>query len=75
MVKRTSDNEKYWRMKSIEQLRADYALFLSSEDKENTPHNAHIFAIQKLSGSREYMGLSEREIIITLAGSLPDMYD
>jgi hypothetical protein len=75
MSKGRSENEKYWDMMNGKQLRDEYAAFLQSEHMESSPHSAHIFAIRKLSGSHQYLGLSEREIILQLAGELPYMYD
>jgi hypothetical protein len=75
MAQGRSYNEKYWDMTKRKQLRAEYEEFLESEHMESNPHSAHVFAIQKLSGSHEYLGLSEREIILYLAGELPYMYD
>jgi len=57
------------------QLRDEYEEFLKSKRMESSPHSAHVFAIQKLSGSHKYLGLSEQEIILHLAGELPYMYD
>jgi hypothetical protein len=57
------------------QLREEYAAFLAHEGKESTPDAACLFAIGKLSGNHEYLGLTERQLIIELAGALPYFYD
>jgi len=70
-----SDNRKHWDVMKRKQLRDEYEEFLESKQMDSSPHSAHMFAIQKLSGSHKYLDLSEREIILHLVGELPYMYD
>lgn len=62
-------------MKEITQLREEYDNFLKDEGTQQSPDTAHVFAMRKTSGSFRYLGLSEREIILELAGELPDIYE
>lgn len=67
-------NSQYWKMITDAQIKAEYKEYLSTEDKESSPHNAHMFAIEKTKDG-DYRGYSRRELIILVAGELPDHYD
>lgn len=68
--------KNYWDMKKNMPIKEEYEDFLKKEGKENTPDNAHLFAIKKISsGAHDYFGFTERELIKLLAGKLPFMYD
>jgi len=73
MKRKLSNTEKYWRWKKVEQLREEYEAFLKEKGMKKSPHSAQVFAMHKHSGG--YEGLTERQIIIELAGELPYMYD
>ncbi len=74
MTKRKSPNDLYWKSKKENQIREKYASFLKDEGKDNNPDNAQLFAIKKIAGGHDYMGMNERELIL-LFGDLPYMYD
>jgi hypothetical protein len=52
------------------QLRIEYQEWLETKSKNTSPHNAHLFAIEKINafGSSDYMGKTEREIIQIIEG-------
>ena len=75
MAKKKTPNELFWGAKEKQQIREEYERFLKAKGKENTPHNAHLFAIKAIGGGYNYMGMKERDLILFLAGELPYMYD
>jgi len=75
MAKKKTPNELYWDMKKKEQIREQYNRYLKEEGRENDPHSAHLFAMRKIGGGHDYMGMKERDLILFLAGELPYMYD
>lgn len=57
-------------------LRADYQQFLETEGLEDVYDSADRFAIRSTEGgTRKAYGLTEREIIVTLAGRIDPKYD
>lgn len=68
-------NELHWDMMKKNQIRDEYNQYLTEEGRENNSHSAHLFALTKIGGGHEYMGLKERDLILFLAGELPNMYD
>ena len=75
MARKKTPDELYWQFREKEQAREEYERFLKAEGKENTPHNAHVFAIKMIGCGHDYMGMKERDLILFLAGELPYMYD
>ena len=75
MSKRKSPNELYMSMMKKNQIREEYNHFLAESGNENNSNSAHIFAMQKIAGGHDYQGMTERELILFLAGELPYMYD
>jgi hypothetical protein len=54
-------------------LGQEYDHWRKQNDKEDTAHNAHLFALHAMkNASPAIHGLSEREIIIRVHGKLPD---
>lgn len=74
-MKKKTPNDLYWEMKNKDQIREQYDSFLKDEKLENNSHSAHLFALRKIGGGYDYMGLKERDLILLLAGELPEMYD
>ena len=75
MPKRQTPNELHFDMMKKNQVKAEYNQFLAEQGKVNDPDSAQIFAIQKIAGGHDYQGMTERELILFLAGALPYMYD
>jgi hypothetical protein len=75
MTKRKSPNELYWESRKNQQIREQYEEFLQKGSHNRSLHSAHLFAMRVLGGSSRYLGYSERELILLLAGELPYMYD
>ncbi len=75
MPKQKSSNELYWIMMEKNQVREEYNHFLADSGNEDNSNSAHICAIQKIAGSHDYKGMTERELILFLVGELPYMYD
>jgi hypothetical protein len=75
MAKKQTPNDLFWDMKKKEQIREQYNSYLKDEKIETGPHSAHLFALRKIGGGYDYMGFKERDLILLLAGELPEMYD
>lgn len=75
MARKKTPNQLYWGARLKEQIRQEYAQYLEDEQRENTPHNADIFAKRVIAGGHDYKGMKERDLILFLAGTLPYMYD
>jgi hypothetical protein len=75
MPAKETPNQKYWDVLKQKQIRDEYAHFLTEEGRENDPHSAQLFAMKKIAGGFDYMGMRERDLILLLAGRLPYMYD
>ncbi len=75
MARKKTPNRLYWEAQIKEQIREEYEQYLEDEEKENTPHNAHLFAMKVIAGGHDYKGMKERDLILFLAGTLPYMYD
>jgi len=75
MSKKKSDNEKYIEIIRQNQAKEAYAKFLDEENRPRDANSAHLFALKKIGGGFEYLGMNERQLIILLAGKLPYMYD
>lgn len=73
MAKKKSPNDLYWSAVAKSSLRDEYEKFLRSEGHEPSPDSAMWFAMRKRNEG--YVLMSEREIILLLAGKLPYMYD
>lgn len=75
MAKKTPD-ERYWQLRKEGQVKREYEEWRTSERRENNPHSADLFAIEKTGdGSFRYMGFKKRDLIKLLAGILPPYYD
>jgi len=74
-AKKRTPNEKYRDMIKEKQIKEEYAQYLIEKGKENSPHNAQLFAMEKIAGDYDYLGYKERDLILLLAGELPYMYD
>ncbi|EGR2191046.1 hypothetical protein DZF87_24205 [Vibrio parahaemolyticus] len=72
---RNDPNTLYWNSIARSSIQDAYNNFLQQENVESSPHYAHIFAMRYLREHQNTAGMSEREIVILLAGSLPEMYD
>ena len=75
MAAKRTHNEKYWGMMKHQQIKKEYAQYLTEEGRRNDPHAAQLFAMKKIAGGFDYMGMNERDLILVLAGRLPYMYD
>ncbi len=75
MARKKTPNRLYWEAQIKEQIREEYEQYLEDEEKENTPHNTHLFAMKVIAGGHDYTGMKERDLILFLAGTLPYMYD
>jgi hypothetical protein len=75
MPKRQTPNDLYLNLMKKNQVKAEYNQFLATQERENTPDSAQIFAMQKIADNHKYQGMTERELILFLAGALPYMYD
>lgn len=73
MPKKNSANDLYWSAVAKDALRGEYEKFLRTEGHEPSPDSAMWFAMRKRNDG--YTLMSEREIILLLAGKLPYMYD
>lgn len=40
-------NELYWSARVKEQIRGEYAQYFKEIESDNTPHNAHVFAMMR----------------------------
>jgi hypothetical protein len=75
MATKRTHNEAYWDMLAEKQVKEEYARWLAEKGRANDPHTAQLFAMEKIAGGFDYMGIKERDLIILLAGRLPYMYD
>lgn len=75
MSKKNAPNQLYWEAQIKAQIREEYEQYLRGDGRENTPDNAHLFAIKVIAGGHDYKGMKERDLILFLAGKLPYMYD
>jgi len=75
MAREKTPNQLYWEAQIKKQIREEYEQYLADGEKENTPHNAHLFAMTVIAGGHDYKGMKERDLILFLAGTLPYMYD
>lgn len=77
MLKQQGPNERYWAMMKKNQVREEYNRFLADQGMELNPDSAQIFAAQKIAGAggHVYHDMTEREMILLLAGALHYMYD
>lgn len=73
MAKKMSANDLYWKAQIETQIKEDYAEFLSREGIDRGPNSAHLFALRKRAEG--FCEMSERDLILLVAGSLPYMYD
>ncbi|MEZ8744167.1 hypothetical protein AB4189_11970 [Vibrio sp. 10N.286.49.E1] len=72
---RNDPNTLYWNSIARTSIQDAYNNFLQQENVESSPHYADIFSIRYLRENGNSAGMSKREMIIFLAGSLPEMYD
>lgn len=72
---RNNSNAQYWNMVARQAVQEAYNVFLLENNYTSSPHHAHIFAMRYLQDSANTSGMNEREMIIFLAGTLPEMYD
>lgn len=56
-------------------IRREYAEFCAEERRDRSPDTANIFAARKIGGGRDYLGYTEKQMILLLEGKLPFMYD
>lgn len=75
MARKKTPDQLYWEAQIKEQIREEYEQYLRDKERENTPHNAHLFAMNVIAGGHDYKGMKERDLILFLAGTLPYMYD
>lgn len=75
MSKKSTPNQLYWDAQIKAQIRKEYEQYLQGDGRENTPNNAHLFAIKVIGSGHDYKGMKERELILFLADELPYMYD
>jgi hypothetical protein len=75
MMKKKTHNDLYWDMKNKDQIREQFNNFLKDEKLESNSHSAHLFALRKIGSGYDYMGLKKRDLILLLAGELPEMYN
>ena len=73
MVKKKTPNDLYWQAMAQTQIKNEYAQFLQQEGRESNPDSAQIFAMRKRNDG--YRDMSERDLILLVAGALPYMYD
>ena len=73
MAKKKSPNDLHWEAIAHTQIKNEYAQFLQQEGLERNPDSAHIFAMRKRNDG--YRDMSERDLILLVAGDLPYMYD
>ena len=70
-MKKTSNYDKFWNGKELYELKRQYQDHLKRIGEESSPHHAHLFVWDKVPISGKYAGLTQRQIIIELAGELP----
>jgi hypothetical protein len=75
MLKQKKHNELYWDAMKKNQIKEEYKRFLANSGEEDNSTSAHIFAMKMVAGNHNYQGMTERELILFLAGELPEMYD
>ena len=75
MPKSKSANDLAWQAKKRYGIKQEYAEYRSSKGLDNDSTTASAFAISKIAGGVKYMGMTEREIVLLLVGSLPDNFD
>jgi hypothetical protein len=73
MAKKNSSNGLYWQNYLHRLIKDEYTQFLRQEGFERNPESAQIFATRKRNDG--YSKMSERDIILLVAGELPCMYD
>jgi hypothetical protein len=75
MTSKKSHNDLYWDAKKKSQIKDEYKSYLDRSGEQPNPDNAQAFAAIKIDGGFDYLGMSERDLILLLAGKLPYMYD
>lgn len=73
MAKKPTPNDLYWKHMREAPIRDAYQKFLKAENLPDNPDSAHLFALRTPQDERA--GMSDRELILFLAGDLPYMYD
>lgn len=73
MAHSNGPNELYWRAMADGQIEQEFAQYLQTEGLTRDPDSAQTFAMRKVASG--YLGKSERELILLLAGKLPFAYD
>ena len=73
MAKNKSPNDLFWQAKVQNLIKDEYTQFLQQEGLERNPDSAHLFALRKQKNG--YREMSERDLILLVAGDLPYMYD
>ena len=69
--------KQHSRIQREHQLLEEYIDHLKKIGQKDSPHCAHLFALKKIkeSGEALYLGFKEREIVLLLEGTLPELYD
>ena len=75
MATKKSHNDLYWDAKNKSKIKDEYKSYLERIGESSNPDNAQAFAITKIDGGFDYLGMKERDLILLLAGKLPYMYD
>lgn len=75
MATKKPHNDLYWDAKKKSKIRDEYKSYLERTGESSNPDNAQAFAIMKIDGGFDYLGMNERDLILLLAGKLPYMYD
>lgn len=73
MAEKKSPNDLYWQLLAHNQIKDEYTRFIQQEGLERNPDSAHTFAMRKQNDG--YREMSERDLILLVAGELPYMYD
>ena len=73
MARKKSLNDLHWQVQAHRLIKDEYTLFLQEGELESNPDSAYLFALQKQQNG--YREMSERDLILLVAGDLPYMYD
>lgn len=68
-----SPNQLYWEAMEKKRITDNYHEFLIQTSSVNNSDSAHVFVLRLNHNDRN--GMSERDLILMLAGDLPYMYD
>jgi hypothetical protein len=74
-TRKRTPNERYWDLTKKMQIQGEYARWLKEHGREKNPDTAQQFAMEKIAGGHDYLGMKERDLILLVAGELPYMYD